>query len=259
MRIVTLIFVISMGLLLYKFGFAEKKKSGSQPEVSNAESKIEPTESPVQTDIPTVTIGNQVWMTKNLNVSTFRNGDLIPQAKTQGEWVAFGNMGVAAWCYYENIIDEDNKYIGETFSATIPNYNTRTIYYDKYGKLYNWYAVNDPRGLAPLEFHVPSDDEWTELIYFLGGFNIAGLKMKSSTGWNNYGNGTNSSRFSAFPGGFRDKNGVCNLFGFNGGWWSSSDFNNSYVWGLNIFYNSGKVYRENFYKGNGFSVRCLRD
>jgi uncharacterized protein (TIGR02145 family) len=104
----------------------------------------------------TVTIGNQVWMTKNLHVSTFRNGDPIPQAKTDAEWKLASENSQPAWCYYENDLSNG----------------------EKYGILYNWYAVNDPRGLAPEGFHIPSSSELVELSNFLG-YN-AGHKMKSS-------------------------------------------------------------------------------
>ncbi len=105
----------------------------------------------------TLTIGTQVWMTKNLDVSTFRNGDPIPEAKTNEEWIKAGEEGKPAWCYYNN----------------------DTVYGRKYGKLYNWYAVNDARGLAPSGYHVPTDTEWGTLETFLG--NDAGTKMKSKT------------------------------------------------------------------------------
>jgi uncharacterized protein (TIGR02145 family) len=237
MRIVTLIFVITLGFFFSKFGFAEKKKSGSQPEVSNAESKIVPSEFPAQSDIPTVTIGTQVWMTKNLNVSTFRNGDVIPQAKTQGEWEAFGKTGEPAWCYYDN--DPANG--------------------DKYGKLYNWYAVHDSRGLAPIGFHVPTHTEWTTLTDYLGGAEIAGYKMKTRSGWYKEGNGTNSSGFSGLSGGWRFDDGTFGNEGYLGYWWSSSEFNTTLAWKRYLSYSYGLVYSKYLNKGNGLSVRCLRD
>jgi uncharacterized protein (TIGR02145 family) len=89
----------------------------------------------------TVTIGSQVWMTKNLNVEKFRNGDPIPEARTNLEWEEAGKEGQPAWCYYDN--DPSNGF--------------------KYGKLYNWYAINDTRGLAPEGWHIPNIEEWEEL------------------------------------------------------------------------------------------------
>ena len=104
-----------------------------------------------------IAIGAQVWMTKNLDVATFRNGDPIPQAKTNEEWVKAGDNQQPAWCYYDN--DPANG--------------------TKYGKLYNWYAVNDSRGLVPVGYHIPSDAEWKILTDFLGGEEVAGKKMKN--------------------------------------------------------------------------------
>ena len=92
-----------------------------------------------------VTIGKQVWMTKNLNVDKFRNGDPIPEAKTVEEWVEAGRNKQPAWCFSNN--DPSNG--------------------EKYGKLYNFYAVNDPRGLAPKGYHIPTLDEWKTLMNFL--------------------------------------------------------------------------------------------
>ena len=185
----------------------------------------------------TVTIGSQVWMTKNLNVDKFRNGDTIPEAKTEGEWNAYGDAGKAAWCYYEN--DPKNG--------------------AKYGKLYNWYAVNDPRGLAPKGWHIPTDAEWTELTDYLGGIEKAGAKMKSKQGWNENGNGTNSSGFSGFPGGSRHDDGTFDFIGDLGLWWSSTENFTNDAWYRSLCNVLGNVYRNNYNKADGFSVRCLRD
>ena len=124
-----------------------------------------------------IKIDNQVWMAENLNVGNFRNGDPIPEAKTDEEWVSAGKEGKPAWCYYENKIENGVKY----------------------GKLYNWYAINDPRGLAPKGWHVPTDTEWRQVTLFLGGEDAAGTKMKSPAGWTHDGNGTNVSGFSGLP------------------------------------------------------------
>ena len=133
-----------------------------------------------------VMIGNQIWMSKNLNVERFRNGDLIPHIKSDEEWEEAGKNGQPAWCYYDN-----NPQNGEI-----------------YGKIYNSHAVNDPRGLAPEGWYIPDYEEWTDLIIFLGGDDDAGGKLKSKTYWNspNYGD-INKSGFSALPGGFRTDEG----------------------------------------------------
>ena len=184
-----------------------------------------------------VTIGNQVWMTENLNVDKFRNGDDIPEAKTEGEWKAYADAGEAAWCYYEN--DPKNG--------------------EKYGKLYNWYAVNDSRGLAPKGYHVPSDAEWTVLTDYLGGEKKAGAKMKSKTGWEGEGNGTNSSGLSGHPGGNRTNNGTFNHIGYFGYWWSSTEYDTDVAWFRLLYYSYGDVARYYGSETFGFSVRCLRD
>ena len=123
-----------------------------------------------------IKIGQQVWTAENLNVDKFRNGDPIPEAKTDEEWENAGNNKQAAWCYFDN--DPSNGI--------------------KYGKLYNWYAVNDPRGLAPLGCHIPSDQEWTDLTTYLGGEEQAGAKMKSKEGLNYNSNGTNQLALKVF-------------------------------------------------------------
>ena len=189
-----------------------------------------------------VKIGTQVWATENLNVDRFRNGDPIPQAKTKEEWQNAGNNKQPAWCYYNN-----NPKNGEA-----------------YGKLYNWYAVNDRRGLAPQGWHIPSDAEWTQLTIFLGGREVAGAKMKSTSGWkvSEYAdqsvNGTNTSGFNGLPGG-NCYGGMFQGVGELGFWWSSTELNTSNARHRYLDYVFGEFISYNFNKEIGFSVRCLRD
>jgi uncharacterized protein (TIGR02145 family) len=142
-------------------------------------------------NLPRVTIGTQVWTTQNLSVARYRNGDIIPQVTDQTQWAA---LTTGAWCWYNN----DSA----TYAAT-------------YGRLYNWYAVNDARGLAPQGFHIPTDAEWNKLVKYLDAgadttcancnqSTIAGGSMKRTTGWNapNIG-ASNSSGFAGLPGGYR--------------------------------------------------------
>lgn len=184
-----------------------------------------------------IKIGGQTWATANLNVSNFRNGDTIPEAKTVEEWVKAGEAAKPAWCYYNN--DTANG--------------------KKYGKLYNWYVVNDKRSLAPNGWHVASDKEWAKLIDYLGGESVAGAKIKSAEGWKENGNGTNTSQFAALPGGYRFKNGVFNAIGYFGSWWSSSESYTYSAWFRSIRYDDGGIYRNNYGKQDGFSVRCIKD
>ncbi len=185
----------------------------------------------------TVTIGTQVWMTKNLDVSTFRNGDPIPQVKSNEEWIKAGKEGKPAWCYYKN-----KKKNGK-----------------KYGKLYNWHAVNDSRGLAPTGCHIPTDAEWTILSDYLGGSGAAGKKMKSTSGWNDEGNGTNSSGFSCLPGGFRSNIGNYCGIGDYGCWWSASEGSTDDAYSRSLYGNYDNLTSYDNGKGKGLSVRCLRD
>lgn len=184
-----------------------------------------------------IRIETQEWMNVNLDVSVFRNGDPIPEARTDEEWRKAGQEGKPAWCCYENKTENGGKY----------------------GKLYNWYAVTDPRGLAPAGWHVSSDAEWRNTTDYLGGEDAAGTKMKSSNGWTDDGNGTNESGFTGLPGGCRDLNGRFGYIDKIGYWWSSTEYNTTLAWYRCIDRSPYYVYRTNYYKQNGLSVRCIRD
>ena len=182
---------------------------------------------------PSVLIGAQYWMEKNLEVTTYRNGDPIPYVTDATAWAA---LTTGAWCYYNN--DPSN------------------------GKLYNWYAVNDPRGLAPTGWHVPTDVEWTTLSTTLGGDAVAGGKMKvaGTTRWTAPNTGAdNSSGFAGLPGGFRFNFGAFINVGYNGYWWSSTENDTTNAWYRFLLYFNGGINRYNYNKQFGFSVRCLRD
>lgn len=183
-------------------------------------------------------IGKQVWMTKNLDVSRFGNGDSIPEAKTSEAWKQAENKKQPAWCYFNNDIANEAKY----------------------GKLYNWFAVNDPRGLAPAGWHVPGDSEWTLLSAHLGTDTIAGKKMKSTSGWNYQGNGTNESGFSGLPGNERANGGkFTNYPGNYSGWWSATGFNWKNAWCRSLSYRSNWLDRNLINKNHGYYVRCIKD
>lgn len=184
-----------------------------------------------------IKIGNQIWDAANLTVSTFRNGDLIPEAKTEEAWQKAGSAKKPAWCYYQN--DPSNE--------------------KKYGKLYNWFAVNDKRGLAPKNKHISTDAEWKELITYLGGEAVAGAKLKSKEGWKDKGNGTNQTGFSAFPGGYRFLNGVFNAGEYFGGWWSATESYTNSAFFRSIRNDDAGIYSSNYGKEVGFSVRCIKD
>ncbi len=183
----------------------------------------------------TISLGSQVWMKENLRVGKYRNGDLIPNYLSDTEWQ---NTGIGACA----ILNNDS------------------VNYFKFGKLYNWFSVDDPRGLCPNGWHVPTNEEWGQLENFLGGDSIAGGKMKSINFWNNPNTGaTNLSDFSGLPGGARYYFGN---FGDNpsfGYWWTSSSYSSSLSWNRFLGFNDSNSFRERYGKNYGFSVRCLRN
>lgn len=184
-----------------------------------------------------VKICNQVWMIKNLDVTTYRNGDAIPQVTDPVQWE---NLTTGAWCWYDN----DSA----TYAAT-------------YGRLYNWYAVKDPRGLAPQGWHIPSDAEWTTLTDCLGGEDVAGGKMKAvSSLWASTNVGaTNSSGFSGLPAGLINFDGSFNSVGFAGCWWSNTDSSATEAYYRYLYYFTPVATRSAYVKTIGLSVRCVKD
>ena len=189
-------------------------------------------------DYRSVKIGDQVWMVENLNAGHFRNGDPIPHAVTAEQWVQSGKEGKPAWCYYEN----------------------REEHGEKYGRLYNWYAVTDARGLAPEGWHVATDADWRQVTDFLGGEDAAGTKMKNKSGWpGEEGNGTNESGYSGLPGGSRNLFGEFAYGEEAGYWWTSTSEDRELAWYRVIDRSPWYVYRTNYSKANGLSVRCVRD
>jgi uncharacterized protein (TIGR02145 family) len=178
-----------------------------------------------------VIVGQQVWSIKNLDVSNFRNGDLIPEAKTDAEWKNAGKNKGPAWCYYDN-----NPGNGV-----------------KYGKLYNYYAVHDNRGLAPKGWHVMTSDEWREVINFIGDYEDLS-PLRSTSGWENNGNGSDVFSINILPAGSRSSVGI-----FGG------EFLFAYFWVRDRYvilgYDSHDRYWDEMGDDNsfGFSVRCVED
>ena len=224
----------SQGLII----FCSNCGSNGVPQFYNGTAWVDMVGSP--TVLPNVKICNQVWMTQNLNVVTYRNGDSIPKVADPTAW---STLTTGAYCYYNN----DST----TYAAT-------------YGKLYNWYAVNDPRGIAPYGWHIPSDAEWTTLITCVGGVTVAGgaLKEAGTTHWLSPNTGaTNSSGFTGLPGGDRYPYGTLfNSINTEGYWWSSTEGAPTTAPYLIMGSNSASAgltgpSDKNF----AFSVRCVRD
>ena len=192
----------------------------------------------------TIIIGDQEWIMENLKVTHYRNGDQIPNVTDNSTWAG---LSTGAYCVYDNMPANA----------------------DTYGNLYNFYAVDDIRGLAPAGWHIPTDDEWQILAEFLGGSSVAGGKMKS-TGTIQGGDGlwlepntgaTNESGFTALPGGYRGlNNGTFEAMIYYGNLWYSTESNSDYAWALLLSGGTTSVYRNpSFSKRDGLSVRCVRD
>ncbi len=181
----------------------------------------------------TVQIGTQCWLRENLNVGTRING-----GQNQSN-----NGIIEKWCYDDN---ESN--------CTI------------YGGLYKWnemmqYVTNEgSQGICPTGLHIPTDNEWITITDFLGGLSVAGGKMKSTSGWYDNGNGTNSSGFTALPGGWRNNyNGVFSGIGGLGFFWSSTEEVVNYGLIREMLYYSSDVTYTYHEKYDGLSVRCIKD
>jgi uncharacterized protein (TIGR02145 family) len=189
-------------------------------------------------DIETVLIGNQEWTLKNLDVSTYRNGDVIPEEEDLLRWMM---LKTGAWCYYNNNPEEGKKY----------------------GKLYNWYAVNDPRGLAPDGYHIPTPDEWQILVReIIKKMRLAGktISITSDNSIQLWGfrdpTETKKSVFKGLLGGKRNEYGKFDLIDKLGYWWSSDDITKQEndAWGT---LGDQSIYA--LAKTSGLSVRCIKN
>jgi uncharacterized protein (TIGR02145 family) len=207
------------------------------------ETLIQITVNPICTDIDgntyqVVKIGNQWWMAENLKVTRYRNGDQI----------------IHVW--------DDNQWIISNYYGAYCNYNNDPALAQIYGRLYNWYAVNDVRNLAPTGWHIPTDTDWQILVDFLGGDSIAGGKMKDTTLWVSPNMGaTNSSGFSALPGGYRSSypGSFNNSLGYNAYFWSATQYSGDIAWRRLINYSGARIHRGGSDKLMGQSIRCVKD
>ena len=200
-------------------------------------------------DYETVQIGEQCWFAENLRIEDYANGDAIDKNLSALEW--------------ETTTSGASAIYGEEVNTCLPSYPNvdacNPVWsLSEYGRLYNWYAVNDSRKLCPNDWRVPSDADWFVVANYLGGFPIAGGQMKTTYGWYNGGNGTNESGFSALPAGNRLVNGDFDAAGGFGDWWSSSP-NGSNAWYRDLDYYDGDLFRSNGDPRQGFSVRCIKD
>jgi uncharacterized protein (TIGR02145 family) len=186
-----------------------------------------------------VSIGTQVWMAENLRY--------LPQVHSNSEFAAAGTNlqpGYGVYGYNGNDV---------ATAKAQPNYST-------YGVLYNWYAVNTAN-VCPTGWHVPADAEWTTLITYLGGEYAAEGKLKETgtahwLGTND--RATNESGFTALPGGYRYST-VFDKIGYNGNWWSASEYNSQTAFNRGMYNNVNRVTDGYSGKVTGYSVRCIKD
>jgi uncharacterized protein (TIGR02145 family) len=182
----------------------------------------------------TVSIGSQCWIKENLRTSTYNDGIAIATGLDNTAWI-YSTVG-AYTAYPSNEVDENF-----------------------YGKIYNWYAIETGK-LCPIGWHVPTDDEWTKLVNYLGGSEVAGGKMKATSEWQAPNSGaTNSSGFSGLPGGFRFDLRTFPNIGYYGNWWSATANGEYASWARNLGYSDTSIGRSSFGNVNGFSCRCVRD
>lgn len=185
---------------------------------------------------PTVSIGSQCWTAENLKTTKYADGTAIPNQQVQATWVGLTS---GAWCNFDNVAANN---------AT-------------YGKLYNWFAVNNNKKLCPTGWHVPTDSEWTIMVNFLGGNSSAGGALKSTGAlWTapNVG-ATNESGFSGMPGGLRNYLGNFNFLNTWGYYWTATENDATKSWGRNMTNSTTASQRVSQDKQVGFSVRCVKD
>ncbi len=185
-------------------------------------------------ELETIQIGYQTWMQKNLDEERFRNGDVIPEVTNFEEWMRAGENEQPAWCYFDN-----DSILGQ-----------------KHGKLYNWYAVMDPRGLSPVGFHVPNKDEWEILFKTFEDATLTdGIDFWLDDVQNDH------KGFRAIPSGGRFNEADVEFFYYlniQAWWWTTSDMDKNVAYCVNydVKYD---VLIFDYYKDVGISVRCIKD
>lgn len=185
----------------------------------------------------TIKLGTQEWMAENLRTTKYANGNIITNGS--GNEFSSGTTN-GLWCYYEN----------------------NNSYNNSYGKLYNWYAVNDSRNLCPTGWHIPSNNEWNILINYLEGYSGAGGKLKEAgtTHWNTPNlNANNESGLTALPGGARTYLNTNEVMGLRGFYWSSTQWNTTDAYRIELLYSQASAQLAAFPKANGISVRCIKN
>lgn len=191
------------------------------------------------TNYPTVTIGEQIWLAHNLGVSVFRNGDTIFQATTEEEWIKAGDNREPAWMYFE---------------YWEPYADDRVLK----GKHYNWFAVNDPRGLAPAGWRVPTTNDWNELLRHYVISEEKTRELQAEHTWEMPIRGTNLSGFDARAFGFCGSHSGCYNDGISAEWWTADSYNEEEAWyiTMNRYQDLGILEWE---KTAGLTVRLIKE
>lgn len=199
-------------------------------------------------DYATVQIGDQCWFAENLRSENYANGDAIPSNLSDSEWTSTFSGAVAVYGEDAGCSDAfDDLNVCDPVQSL-----------NAFGRMYNWYAVDDSRALCPSGWHVPTDTEWTVMTDHLGGEMVAGGQMKTEYGWSGGNNGSNSSGFAGLPNGFRSYWGYFDMAGFQGLWWSSTP-DGSHAWSRRLSTNEQVQRNNNYLQQNGFYVRCIKD
>ena len=234
--IVFYLYFISSGI------YQEKEESGGKYIVSTTGGdELESIQTVTDIDgnvYRTVKIGGKIWMAENLRVTHYRDGTPIPYVLAEDQW---SQLTKGAYC-----LDQ----------------NDPAAYKETYGALYNFYTVSDTRGLSPEGWHVPTAEEWRELIEFLGGEDRAGGTMKDvgSSLWKIPTHAaSNESGFSALPAGGRGRLGDVGEIGYYATWWSSTADDPLYAWHWGLYPDKNSIRYNPGHKASGFSVRCVKD
>ena len=200
-------------------------------------------------DYETVQIGEQCWFAENLRAENYRNGDEIPVGLSDEEWSSTTSGAMAVYGEGSSLCNShapDGDACDSGWSLA------------EYGRLYNWYAVNDSRGLCPSGWYVPESSALEALVNASGGFSSGGFGLKYVSGWNNDGNGSNASGFQGLPGGFKNWDGKFLKAGEDGNWWSSSEAEEG-AWHLFIRDFTNEAFLSGTIPATGLSIRCLQD
>lgn len=221
--------ILSFIGLFFLFYFSGCKDKNPDPDIVDGEGNI----------YQTITIGTQTWLKENLKTTKYLNGDAIPTTKIATVDIGTGATEKFQWSYLGN------------------DSNTNL-----YGRLYTWHVANDRRGICPKGWHVPDEKEWNTLISYLGGENIAAVKLKESSAlfWKESdAQATNESGFTAYPSGMRSYDGFFSEAGEKAAWWTAKSPDKDNAFYREIRYDDSSVLTKSESKNSALSVRCIKD